>query len=224
MRVLIIIILSGLFSLFYFQTAAAEITIDGETVHVETDNYEVQFDRGVITYIHNKHTNTTYTLPGEGKRGWTGLLRHPHFWRDENISTSSHRTTLVSATRITPLKAELLFRQDETDIYLFIEIDPITNDLLINMEGVSDTPGVVGMQWGVSYLDSQNVSVIAPIDGGRILTETSLSTYVDNPYPFSSRGWEAQLAIVQSQRGGFYIRNTDSTLQFKRFTLCPWRR
>ena len=200
--------------LFSVNTALAEITIVGETVHVETDNYEVQFDRGVITYIHNKHTDTTYTLSGEGRRGWTGLLRHRHFWRDENISTSTHRTTLVSATRITPLKAELLFRQDETDIYLFIEIDPVTDDLLINMEGVSDTPGIVGMQWGCGYLDIQNLSVIAPVDGGRVLDATSPYQY--HPYPGSGWGWEAQLAIVQGEHGGFYVRNTDNTFQFKR--------
>ena len=203
--------------LFSVNTALAEITIAGETVHVETDNYEVQFDRGVITYIHNKHTDTTYTLSGEGRRGWTGLLRDRHFWRDENISTSTHRTTLVSATRITPLKAELLFRQDETDIYLFIEIDPVTDDLLIDMEGVSDTPGVIGMQWGCSYLDIQNLSVIVPIDGGRIIDATFPSTYTGQTYPGSGTGWEAQLAIVQGSRGGLYVRNTDNTFQFKRF-------
>ncbi len=164
-------------------------------------------------------TGETYTLgPPQDKRGWTGLLFHQHFWLRENIET--RRSTLVSAIQLSPNETELLFRLKNTDILLTIAVDPVSYDLLIDMEGTSDTPGVVGMQWGVSYLDSQKVSVVAPIDGGRILTETSLSTYVDNPYPFSSRGWEAQLAIVQSQRGGFYIRNTDSTLQFKRFTYA----
>ena len=208
------LVVCGPLHLFCVNTASADITIDGKTLHVETDNYEVQFDRGVITYIHNKHTDTTYTLSGEGRRGWTGLLRHRDFWRDENISTSSHRTTLVSATRITPLKAELLFRQDETDIYLFIEIDPVTDDLLIDMEGVSGIPGVIGMQWGCGYLDINNLSVILPIEGGRVLDATS--TYQYHPYPSSGWGWEAQLAIVQGEHGGFYVRNTDNTFQFKR--------
>ena len=204
-----------LFCFILTAPVTAQITIDGETVHVGTDNYEVQFNQGDITYIHNKLTDKTYTLsPGRGRRGWTGLLRHRDFWRDENISTSSHRTALVSATRITPLKAELLFRQDETDIYLFIEIDPVTDDLLIDMEGVSGIPGIVGMQWGCGYLDINNLSVILPIDGGRVLDATS--TYQYHPYPSSGSGWEAQLAIVQGEHGGFYVRNTDNTLQFKR--------
>ena len=209
-----VVLITG-FNLFYFDVASADITIDDETVHAETDGYVVEFDRGVITYIHNKHTNMTYTLPGEGKRGWTGLLHHRHFWRDENTSTS--RATLISATQVSPLKAELLFRQDGTDVQLLISIDPITDDLLIDMEGVSDTPGVVGLQWGCGYLAIQNLEVIAPVDGGRIIDTTTPTNYELFPYPFSGRGWEAQLAIVQSENGGFYVRNTDNTFQFKQF-------
>ena len=212
---LIVVVLINGFNLFCFDVVSADITIDGETVHAETEGYAVQFDKGVITYIHNKYTNTTYTLPGEGRRGWTGLLHHRHFWRDENTSTS--RATLISAKQINHLKAELLFRQNGTDVYLFIEIDPITDDLLIDMEGVSDTPGVVGMQWGCSYLDIQNLEVIAPVDGGRIIDATTPTNYQLFPYPFSGTGWEAQLAIVQGENGGFYVRNTDNAFQFKQF-------
>ena len=210
-----VVLISG-FNLFYFDVASADITIDGETVHVETDGYVVQFDKGVITYIHNKHTDQTYTLSsGEGKRGWTGLLRHRYFWRDENTSTS--RATLVSATQINPFKAELLFREAGTEVLLIIAIDPITDDLLIDMEGVSTIPGVVGMQWGCGYLDIQNLEVIAPVDGGRIIDTTTPTNYELFPYPFSGKGWEAQLAIVQSENGGFYVRNTDNTFRFKQF-------
>ena len=212
---LIVVVLISGFNLFCFNVASADITIDGETVHAETDSYVVEFDRGVITYIHNKQTNTTYTLLGEGRRGWTGLLHHRHFWRDENTSTS--RATLVSATQINPFKAELLFSQEGTEVLLTIAIDLESEDLLIDMEGVSATPGVVGMQWGCGYLDIQNLEVIAPVDGGRIIDATTPTNYELFPYPFSGRGWEAQLAIVQSENGGFYVRNTDNTFQFKQF-------
>ena len=208
--------LSGFLNLLCFETASADITIDGETVHVETDAYHVQFDRGVITHIHNKHTDETYTLsPGVGRRGWSGLLNHRHFWNDANISI--RRATLISARTIDPLNAELLFRQDGTDIRLFIAIDPNTDDLLIDIEGVSDTPGVIGMQWGCGYLDVRNLAVIAPIDGGRIIDVTFPSNYTAQPYPGSGAGWEAQLAIIQGERGGFFVRCTDDTFQFKRF-------
>lgn len=191
----------------------ANIAIDGESVHVETDAYTVQFDRGVITHIHNKLTDETYTHPNpHGKNGWTGLLFNSLFWESENIST--RRATLVSTTQPSANKAELLYRQADTDVLLAIATDPTTDDLLINMEGVSDTPGVVGMQWGIGYLDIHNLSVIAPVDAGRIIDASTPKNYAQYFYPGT---WEAQLAVVQGERGGFYIRNTDNTLQFKRF-------
>ena len=131
----------------------------------------------------------------------------------ENVSTK--RATLVSATQLSANAVELLYRQEGTDVLLSIAVDSATDDLLIDMEGVTDTPGVVGMLWGISYLDIQNLSVIAPSDGGRIIDAATPQNYDDNFYP--STGWEAQLAIAQGERGGFYVRNTDNTLQFKRF-------
>ena len=212
---LIVVVLISGFNLFYFNVASADITIDGETVHVETDRYSVQFNKGVIEYIHNKLTDETYTLSGVGKRGWSGLLYHRHFWNDINILT--RKATLISAKRVDPFNAELLFRQDGTDIRLFIGVDPMTDDLLIDIEGESDTPGVLGMQWGCSYLDIRNLSVIAPVDGGRIIDATTQTTYGLYPYPGSGGGWEAQLAIVQGGLGGFFVRCTDNTFQFKQF-------
>ena len=53
-RILTIVTLILVLSLFYLETAYAEITIDGETIHVETNNYKVQFDRGVITQLDRK--------------------------------------------------------------------------------------------------------------------------------------------------------------------------
>ena len=213
-RTVIVVTLILVLSLFCSEAALAEITIDGEIVHVETDNYKVQFDRGVITHIHNKHTAETYTLSA-GRTGWTGLLNHQHHWDNVNISTRN--ATLISARPIDPFNAELVFRQDGTEVRLLIGVDPATDDLLIDIEGVSDTPGVVGMQWGINHLDIQNLSLIAPVDGGRIIDATTPSNYINAFYPGSGLGWEAQLAIVQGERGGFSVRNTDDTFQFKHF-------
>ena len=208
-----------LFCLLLTVPVYASITLDGDFVHVETDSYTVRFNKGVIEHIHNKITDETYTLsPGQGRSGMTGLLYSHKYWEQENISTL--RATLVSARQITAHKAELLFRQGGTDIYLFIGVDPMTDDLLIDLEGVSDPPGVVGIQWGIGYLDIKKLSIIAPIDGGRVIDATSSAYYHDYFYPGSGLpGWEAQLAIVQAERGGFYIRNTENTFQFKRF-IC----
>ena len=89
--------------------ATAEITIDANTIHVETDAYKVQFDSGVITYLHNKLTGETYTLPlgtnrNPGFRAETGILKRDPFSRarfaDRNLFIWTHDATEIETRKI----------------------------------------------------------------------------------------------------------------------------
>ena len=210
MRNLTVVTLILVLSLFYLEPASAEITIDGETLHVETDAYTVQFDRGVITQLHNKLTAETYTLPEAGRtpgfRAQTGILGiHKSVW-------ARHATT-VDAQKINPHQAEILFRQGGNEITLNIEVEAHTGDLLIRGSGASDTAGVYGIQWGCENLDITNLKLILPAHGGQVIDVSSSITAKGFNYP---ERWEAQLAILQGQQGGFFVRGTDETFQFKK--------
>ena len=213
MRLLGSVILSGIFCLFCSEAVlSAEITVVNNSVFVETDTYEVQFENGVITQLANKLTGEDYTLPlgiggmSTGIGGRSGLLRR----NGESIWTD--QTTLTEARKISPLKAEIVFRQGQNEIRLFIAVDEDTGDLLIEQAGVSDTAGVYGIQWGCGNLNTRNLDLILPAQGGQIIDAMSPTTSGSFDYP---EHWEAQLAIVQAKQGGFYVRGTDETFQFK---------
>ena len=199
MRLLGIVILIGIVCLFYSHTAqSAVIKIVNNNVFVETDTYQVQFTDGVITHLSNKLTEETYTLPlgvggVTGFRGRSGLLKRDggSIWTDQ--------ATLTQARKIAPLKAEIVFRQGQNALRLFIGVDARSGDLLIEQEGTSDTAGVYGIQWGCENLNVRNLDLILPADGGQIIDATSpvLSESFDYPYR-----WEAQLAILQGEQGG----------------------
>ena len=199
-------------SLILFTTyATAQITIDDETIHVETNNYKVQFDRGVITQLHNKLTDETYTLPPDininrGIRGETSILIRDRFvwtWHGNTVETR----------KINSHQAEFLFRDGGSEIRVAIEVDPQTDDLLISGDCASDRPEVYGMQWGIGNLDLNTLRLILPSDGGQIIDATAAIEREGYPYP--SKRWEAQLAIIQASRGGFYVRGTDTIFQSK---------
>ena len=215
MRLLITAILIGIVCMLCAEpTEPAELTIVDNTVLVKTDTYEVQFENGVITQLHNKLTEEVYTLPlgvdyvptGTGISGRSGLLkRSGGIWTDQ--------ATLTVAKKIAPLKAELVFQQRQNEIRIFITVDESTGDLLIEQEGISDTAGVYGIQWGCGNLNVRNLDLILPADGGQIINTMSPFTSRSFNYPFPS--WEVQLAILQGEQGGFFVWSADETFQFK---------
>ena len=212
MRFCTIIILTGIFCLCCSQAVwSAEVQIVDNNVFVETDTYQVQFTDGVITHLSNKLTEETYTLPlgvdgATGFRGRSGLLKRDgrSIWTDQ--------ATLTQARKIAPLKAEIVFRQGQNALRLFIGVDVRSGDLLIEQEGTSDTAGVYGIQWGCVNLNSRNLDLILPAEGGQIIDATSPVTSRSFNYPGS---WEVQLAILQGEQGGFFVRGIDETFQFK---------
>ncbi len=212
MRTLIIVILIGVFGLCYFEMTFADITIDGETVHVETDSYKIQLNHGVITQIHNKLTAETYTLPlgvdgaPTGRLGQTGILRT----RNGNIYI--RESTLTEVKKITPLEAEILFRQGGNEITLTIEVEAHTGDLLISGDGASDTTGVYGFQWGCDNIDINNLDLILPANGGQVVTASTPFEEKWYSYPAS---WEAQLAIFEGEQGGVFVRTADETFPYQ---------
>ena len=216
-RILIIVML---ISLFCLELASAEITIDSETIHVETDSYKVQFDRGVITQLHNKLTGETYTLTpqvGQGIQGETGILKRDPFSRarfaDRNLFIWTRHATEVETRKIDTDTAENVFRRGGDEIRIVVGIDPNTDDLLISGDCVSESPKVYGIQWGIGHLDLYNLDLILPSHSGRLIDASDAIRYENFYYPH--RDWAVQLAIIQAERGGFYVRGTDITFQFK---------
>ena len=95
---------------------------------------------------------------------------------------------------------------------MFIGVDARSGDLLLEQEGTSDTEGVYGIQWGCVNLNVRNLDLILPADGGQVINTMSPFTSRDFHYPGS---WEVQLAILQGEQGGFFVRGVDKTFQFK---------
>ena len=211
MRPLIIVMLMLITSISFLKSVSAEITIDGATIHVETDAYKVQFDRGVITQLHNKLTDEIYTLPPDpninrGVRGETSILI-----RDRFVWTWHGNT--VEARKINADRAEFLFRDGGSEITVVIEIDPQTNDLLISGDCSAPKPDVYGLQWGIGNLDLNTLSLILPSRGGQVIDGAAAIEGENFDYP--SPHWQVQLAIIEAERGGFFVRGTDTTFQSK---------
>ncbi len=188
--------------------ATAEITIDGETIHVETDNYNVHVRYGVVTHLHNKLTDEVYSLPLEPEFETNPAIlgTNENFW-------SPHAHT-VETHKINQNTAEAVWRRGENQIRLVVAIDPHTDDLILSGDCTADTPGVHSIQlWGIDNLNIEKLRLIVPSEKVQLIDANFKRDDRDFYYPSTS--WEAQLAIIEAQHGGFYVRSKDTTFQFK---------
>ena len=209
---LVVSLCSLLFMLYSKTVQAAEITIVDSGVIVETDAYEVRFENGVINQIVNRITDEEYTLPPDAVGMSRGLGGRSGILRKNNPPVWTSGVTLTEARKIALLEAEIVFREGGNEFRLSIAVDEATNDLLIGQEGVSDTAGVYGVQWGCGNLDVRHLDLILPALGGQVIGAEYPKASSNFGYPGI---WETQLAIIQGQHGGFSVRSTDSTFQFK---------
>lgn len=185
-------------------------------VFAETDRYRVRFEHGMLMQFHNKLTQETYTLPPQGPsntpRGLLIQYDEGNHGRDEPINERWD----IETQRLSPLAVEIAYHSDyrtKKTVRLRIAIDPQTQDLMIHQTGTSAFGGLVGIMWGCGYLNSQQVDVILPADGGQIINDAT--KFSDRGFRYPGRWWEAQLAILQGEHGGFFVHSTDTTYRFK---------
>ena len=183
-------------------------------VFAETDRYRVRFKDGVLAHLHNKLTNKTYTLPPQADPNeQSGIsIQYNEGEYGKYIHIDDH-WEVVESKRLTPLSVEVAYYSDyrvDKTVRIRISIDADTGDLVIQQHGTSER--VVSIMWGCGYLNSQQLDIILPANGGEIIDASSEIGKRGFAYP---EGWEAQIAILQGGDGGFFVRSTDTTYQFK---------
>ena len=197
------------------------LTVDeAGNVLAETDRYQVRFKDGVLIHFHNKLTNETYTLPPQGDSNeQSGIsIQYNEGEYGRYIHIDDH-WKVVSQRRLAPLSVEVAYYSDyrvDKTVRIRISIDADTGDLVIQQHGTSER--IVSIMWGCGYLNSQQLDIIVPGNGGEI---------IDAATEFNNRGfeyperWEAQLAILQGGDGGFFVRSTDTSFRFKSVGYRP---
>lgn len=196
---------------FIFLSAAYPNTLwvgEQRDIVAETENYLARFEEGVLVHFHNKLTQETYTyenLTQEGEEWWGG---------ETLFTTMNHRINHPKIVeKISPLEVKITYQEHGATHHFFVAIDPKTSDLLIQQTGISQNGGAHELMWGFKNLSHASTDIILPCTGGLILNQEN-PEHVAYGYPGH---WEAQLAIFQGQRGGFFVRNNDTQFRFKEF-------
>ena len=191
-------------------------------IFAETDRYQVRFKNGIIIHVHNKLTQETYTLSGSGNEsiplsrqyGELSGMRGFDEWEIRGADA-------LKVEKISPLTVKLTARWHQSTLLMWVAIDVLTGDLIIRQEGFPDQTWVSTIRWGVGNLDYDQVSLIVPGRGGKIITSENAENFY---WTYPSRWWQAPLAVAQGTLGGCFVMSEDETNQFKALGQWPGRK
>ena len=177
-------------------------------VVAETDRYLARFEKGILLHFHNKLTQETYTH--------AEVEQENEAWHvEEALFTTIYRRRVNALTGIKKTasgEVRITYQEHGGTHHFFIGIDPANSDLLIRQVGMIETGGAEHLKWGLKNLSHPTTALILPADGGVILNQEGTTEDFFKGYP---GGWEAQLAIFQGRRGGFFVRADDIAFRFK---------
>lgn len=175
-----------------------------------TPGFMAKFRGGSLVSLQNKSVvylnDNDQSLPGAGVETILG-----------DFQTDSSSTTELDSKN--PQSLELLLpvtgKSGKTMIRETCAIDADSGDLIVTQHADSDTAGLKEVKWSLGMIPLES-NIIVPSGGGIRLTRES----PEDTYSFVyAMGWEAQLVIIESAGGGFYIWAEDKASLFKQLQV-----
>lgn len=190
-------------------TGNATIEVRDNRIHIETKTLTAVIDKGVVSSLKSKASGEEF-LQGVRPDGPAALQLL--YRGEETVAIDGKKYGSVQTRKISERRVEIIFHNWDGDGVLAVSVDPETGDLIVEPSGYSSRPGVRACRWMIQGL-RPDLQLVAPLYQGVRLK-------LDDPLVRNSRwawpqAWEAGLAIVESQKGGFWVHTQDSHFRYK---------
>jgi hypothetical protein len=118
----------------------------------------------------------------------------------------------INMRQVSEQKVEIVFQGWHGDGMISITADDDSGDLIIEPSAFSSRPEVLACRWNLPGLN-HDLHLVAPLfQGVKLRLDDPLLQDSRWPWPFQ---WEAGLAILQSEQGGFCIHTRDTRYTYK---------
>ena len=185
------------------------VLVKDNKVFIETQTLSAIIEKGVLTSLKSKISREEFIeKPDINNFRALQLL----YIKNEVVEINEEKFGSIGTFQISDRRAEIVFHSWDGDGILSISADPATGDLMIEPSAYSSRPGVLACRWSISGL-KPSLELVAPFFQG-------IKLKLDDPLIKNNRWkwphyWEAGLAILQSQGGGFWIHTQDNRYRFK---------
>ena len=194
----------------------AKISLKGSTVRIENDKVLVEtsalsaiFRNGFLLSLKSKTSGEEYIEPFDEKEFSSLQLVYPN---TETLNFNERLATMIRLNPVSEKRVEIVFHSWNGDGVISIYTDDETDDLIIEPSAFSSRPGVLACRWNIPGIKS-DMKLVAPFFQG-IKMDLTDPLLIDSRWPWPMY-WEAGLAILLSQQGGFFIHTQDTQYRYK---------
>ncbi len=190
-------------------SASSSVRIEDGQVIAETGTLSAIFNNGFLRSLKSKLTGEEFIKPFDESDFSALQLIYP---RDEPVSFHKKSATTIHLNQVSGNRVQILFHSWNGDGVISIYTEDETGDLIIEPAAYSSRPGVLACRWNIAGIRN-DLQLVAPFFQG-------IKMGLDDPLIADSRWpwpmyWEAGLAILQSQNGGFFIHTRDTQYRYK---------
>lgn len=191
------------------------ITLQRDQLHAVTKTLDATFDQGVLVSLIRRRDGKTLVAQNSKDFHALQLL----FLRDEMIQLGGESRDRVVPLVLNEHRAEIRCHSWHGDGVLALSEDVETGDLVVEPSGYSSRPGLRAVRWAVSGI-APGLELVAPFyQGVRLDFDDPLIAGSKWRWPHE---WEAGLAILQGDDGGFSIHCRDTHSRYKALQVGLW--
>jgi hypothetical protein len=187
----------------------SKIQVRDNKIYVETSTLSAIFDEGFLISLKNKKSGEEF-IREFNKEIYSPLqIVYP---QNEVVEFSEKNFANMKIHLVSDQRAEIFFHCWHGDGVVSVFTDDVTGDLIIEPSAYSSRPGVLACRWNLPGI-KPDLSLVAPFfQGIKLKLDDKLLVNSRWMWPFY---WEAGLAILQSDTGGFWIRTEDNRYRYK---------
>lgn len=186
----------------------ASIQVRDGILYIDTPTQTAVMEKGILTSLKSKQTSEVFIRKTDASGPALQLL----YRGGETVSVDQSKFGTIETHALSPHRAEVVFHSWDADGVLTVSVEPETGDILVEPAAYSSRSGVLACRWNLPGLRS-DLKLVAPFfQGVKLPLDDPLIKDSHWEWPFF---WEAGLAILQAEQGGFWVHTQDNRYRYK---------
>jgi hypothetical protein len=187
----------------------SSIVIRDNQLFIDTVTLTATISGGFLTSLKSKHSGEEF-IRAFNRPDYAALqLVYPG---SETADINEKNYGSISLLPISDYRVEIVFHSWNGDGIIGVSTDDETGDLIIEPSAYSSRPEVLACRWNIPGIRN-DLNLVAPFfQGVKLKMDDPLIRDFRWSWPMY---WEAALAILQSEQGGFFIHSKDNRYKYK---------